>query len=322
MTKHAAAEQVPTRPWNMFAPGDPARFVRDEPALCEATSNDVLLQNIVRLTDSVFDHISVFEQFSETTSRGAQADPGKKLDFAEVRDMLARAERELWNAHGLLKGARESFVERQTRALGIAAGTRDLKIHFGSAHHLLQNWLNIDAGGGDLMLNVNWGLPLPDGCAGFAYSAHLLEHLRYHDQAPLFLREIHRVLDEGGTLRLVVPDVRKLLAAYAGRDRGFFESRQKFYPLKEGFGREGIASLDYILLFCGANQQVLSYNHKFGYDFDTLRQLLSDTGFGKVVESDFQASAHPQLLVDDFSYNARACDGHGRHYSLFVEATK
>ncbi|MEH6418081.1 class I SAM-dependent methyltransferase [Pseudomonas sp. CGJS7] len=310
------------RPWNMFDPADRARFVRNEPTIQPDASNEALLQNIVRLTDGVFDHLSVFEQFSETTSRGALADPGKKLDVAEARDKLIRAERELWQAYRILKDARESFVQRQTRALGIDAGTRGLKIHFGSSHHLVQDWLNIDAGGGDLMLNVNWGLPLPDGCADFAYSAHLLEHLRYHDQAAVFVREIHRVLAAGGTLRLVVPDVKKLLAAYAAGDREFFEARQEFYRLKDGFTRDGVANLDYILLFCGANQQVLSYNHKFGYDFETLRGLLLDAGFDTVVESDFQASERAELLVDDFSYNARARDRQGRHYSLFVEATK
>ncbi|MGO1070192.1 class I SAM-dependent methyltransferase [Lysobacter sp. CA199] len=317
-----ATDETAPRPWNMFDPGDSARFVRNEPAIRPDASNEALLQNIVRLTDGVFDHLSVFEQFSETTSRGAQADPDKKLDVTEARDKLVRAERELWEAYRILKDARESFVERQTRALGIDASTRGLKIHFGSSHHLVQDWLNIDAGGGDLMLNVNWGLPLPDGCADFAYSAHLLEHLRHHDQATVFVREIHRVLAPGGTVRLVVPDVKKLLAAYAAADRDFFESRQQFYRLKDGFMSQGVANLDYILLFCGANQQVLSYNHKFGYDADTLRRLLSDAGFSKVVESDFQASEHAELRVDDFSYNARARDRHDRHYSLFMEATK
>lgn len=309
-------------PWNMFEPGDAARFERNEPVPVAGASNEILLQNIVRLTDGIFDHLSVFEQFAETTSRGAQAEPAKKLDMTDAREQLIRAERELWEAYSTLKHARESFVERQTRALGIDAGTRGLKIHFGSSRHLVQDWLNIDAGGGDLMLNVNWGLPLPDGCADFAYSAHLLEHLRHHDQAAVFVREIHRVLADRGVVRLVVPDVKRLLAAYAGDDHDYFQARQAFYPLKDGFLSHGVARLDYVLLFCGANQQVLSYNHKFGYDAQTLRRLLLDAGFKNVVESDFQASEHPQLLVDDFSYNAKACDHLGRHYSLFMEATK
>ena len=309
-------------PWNMFEPGDAARFERNEPVPVPGASNETLLQNIVRLTDGVFDHLSVFEQFPETTSRGAQAEPGKKIDVAEARERLLLAERELWGAYTALKHARESFVEQQTRSLGIDASTRGLKIHFGSSRHLVEDWLNIDAGGGDLMLNVNWGLPLPDGCADFAYSAHLLEHLRHHDQATVFVREIHRVLADGGVVRLVVPDVKRLLAAYARGDRDYFQARQAFYRLKDGFLSDGVASLDYVLLFCGANQQVLSYNHKFGYDAETLRRLLLGAGFTKVVESDFQASEHPQLLVDDFSYNAKACDHLGRHYSLFMEATK
>src|SRR5437016_111959 len=47
-------------------------------------SSEKLLENIVRLTDDIFDHLSVFEQFSETTSRGAIADAKKKLDLLNV----------------------------------------------------------------------------------------------------------------------------------------------------------------------------------------------------------------------------------------------
>jgi hypothetical protein len=110
--------------------------------------------------------------------------------------------------------------------------------------------------------------------------------------------------------------------AYARNDRKFFEARQTFYPLSNGFVNNGVANLDYILLFCGAGSQILNYNHKFGYDSITLRRLLIDAGFRKAVESGFQRSVHPELRVDDYSFNACATDRYNQHYSLFVEASK
>jgi hypothetical protein len=302
-------------------PCSEARFDRKEPVVRRGASSETVLENIVHLTDEIFDHLSVYEQFSETSSRGANATPEKKLEFPEARASLIKAEQELWKVYRSLKEKRKSFIKQQLKSLGITKNTRGLKVHIGSADHILKDWLNVDAGGADLMLNVNWGLALPDGCASFVYCAHLLEHLRYSDRAPVFVKEVHRILAREGTARFVVPDVKKLLMAYIENDREFFAEREKVYPLSEGFMNQGIANLDYILLFCGAGPQILNYNHKFGYDVTTLCKLLSDAGFRKPIESGFQQSMHPELRVDDFSYNARARN-QNQHYSLFIEATK
>jgi hypothetical protein len=303
-------------------PCDDSQFKRQEPVIRRGASSEAMLQNIVRLTDEVFGHLSVFEQFPETTSRGATATPERRLDLPNVRAKLAKAEQDLWKVYRVLRNKRASFVKQQLKSLGIRRLTKGLKVHVGSADHLLDGWLNVDAGGANLMLNVNWGLQLPDGCASFVYSAHLLEHLRYADQAPVFVREVHRILAKGGTVRFVVPDLRKLLVAYAENDRQFFESRRRFYPLSKGFVTKGVANLDYILLFCGAAPQVLNYNHKFGYDSTTLCKLLINAGFRKAFESAFQGSVHRELRVDHSGYNALAKGRNDQHYSLFVEAIK
>ncbi|MGN2254282.1 class I SAM-dependent methyltransferase [Frateuria sp. GZRe12] len=308
--------------WNLVDPCSPARFVRKEPVISEDASNETVLKNVVLLADHIFDHLSVFEQFSEASSRGAPTTSGRKVQLPEVRAQLAQAREHLWRAFSLLRTKQEQFVNQQLDALGINADTRGIKVHIGSSGNLLEEWLNIDAGGADLALNVNWGLHLPDESAKFVYCAHLLEHLRYGDQAPLFLREIHRILETGGVARLVVPDVGKLLRAYANQDREFFLDRRKFYPMYKGFVSDGLINLDYILLFCGANKQVLSYNHKFGYDFPTLSKLLYDAGFSRVSECSFQGSTHEDLRVDGHSYNAMAKTGSEQSFSLFVEATK
>lgn len=304
------------------------RFIRKELEIRQRdsgeqnASSEALLENIVRLTDEIFDHLSVFEQYSETTSRGAITNPKKRLDLPNARASLIKAEQELWKVYSTLKDRRKSFVKEQLKSLDIDEHTNGLKVHIGSGGHHLKDWLNIDAGGDDLALNVNWGLQLPDECATFVYSAHLLEHLRFSDQAPVFVREVHRILTKRGIVRFVVPDIRKLLVAYVENDREFFRSRQKFYPLNEGFLNDGVANLDYILLFCGASSQLLNYNHKFGYDSTTLCKLLVSAGFSEAKECKFQSSVHPELRVDDFGYNAQAKNLENEHYSLFVEATK
>jgi len=60
------------------------------------------------------------------------------------------------------------------------------------------------------------GIPVPTGAAEVVYSSHVLEHLVPEHAGP-FLREAHRALRPGGTLRVVVPDLE--LAA-----RGYLEA--------------------------------------------------------------------------------------------------
>jgi SAM-dependent methyltransferase len=303
-------------------PCDDEKFLRKEPGIREGASNEALLQNILRLTDQIFDHLSVFEQCSEASSRGAIVDPERKVGLPGTTTALVKAERELWGVYQELKKHRQTFVERQLELMGLDERSKELKLHIGSADHLLEHWINLDAGGADVSLNVNWGLPFSDGSVSFVYAAHVLEHLRGNDQAPVLVREIHRVLARGGVARFVVPDLRKLLLAYAQEDREFFAARHRVYPLSEGFMNQGVVDLDYILLFSGAGPQLLNYNHKFGYDSVTLCKLLGGAGFRAVKACRFQGSAYAELRVDEHSYNTRAGYGDDQHFSLFVEAQK
>ena len=285
-------------------------------------SSEIILENILLLIDQIFDHLSVFEQYSETTSRGAKADKHKLLKNINAKHALIDAYKNLWNSYSILIGERSTFIEDQIKSLKINKATKGLKIHIGSGGHNLNGWLNIDAGGEDFALNINWGLPFEDQSSRYVYCAHVLEHIRFKDQAPVFVREIYRILENNGVVRFVVPDIRKLMKAYVENDQEFFKVRNEYYPLSEGFLNNGVATLDYILLFCGAGSQLLNYNHKFGYDAVTLCNLLLSSGFSKTKVCEFQSSNFEELRVDDYGYNARAKNDENEHFSLFVEAIK
>lgn len=59
--------------------------------------------------------------------------------------------------------------------------------------------------------------PFPDASASHVYSDNVIEHLR---MAPVraLLRQAHRVLQPGGTIRLVTPDVRRVVDLYLADD--------------------------------------------------------------------------------------------------------
>jgi|GEM_PF-146886 len=251
----------------------------------------------------------------ESLSAHLDGPPGQRL---EVDLRVARLSRELFTLRDDLRGLRKPYLDEQLKKLPAPALAAPLRLHLGCAGHRLPGWVNIDASGGDLAMDLRWPLPFGAASAEYAFASHVLEHLYRFGELPALLREIHRVLRPGGVLRAVVPDLEKCLRAYASGDAQFFEDRKKTWA----WAKSCKTPLDHFLAYAGANQALEGFEgHKYGYDLPTLSLALREAGFATVVQSSFMQSPHPPLRIDDKSYNATA-SSNGVHYSLFVEAVK
>ncbi len=217
-----------------------------------------------------------------------------------------------------LAGMRPDFVKSQLDDLGVGAADGELKLHIGCGKNHLPGWINIDVHPAPLALNVLRGLPFADGSVRYVFVSHLLEHLFYPRDVQPFLSELRRVLMPGGVVRIIVPDIAQCIEAYVHNDRSFFGNRRETWP----WWPENPTRLEDFLAYSGAGAEpaYLFESHKYGYDFETLERVLRDAGFHEVTRSDFGASRHPELRVDDASAVARARYG-DRYYSLFVEAS-
>jgi predicted SAM-dependent methyltransferase len=164
---------------------------------------------------------------------------------------------------------------------------------------------------------LEWGLPLPDSSARYVFLSHLLEHLFYPAQSHRLLDEICRVLQPGGIVRIVVPDIEQCINAYVTNDQAFFADRGKHWTWLP----DDTTRLERFLSYAGVgpNPQHLFDSHKFGYDFETLQRCLTRAGFVNIRRCQYQTSEHEALRVDHASANANAQHA-GGHYSLFVEA--
>jgi predicted SAM-dependent methyltransferase len=218
-----------------------------------------------------------------------------------------------------LAALRQPFLAPQLFSAGVKPGVGELKLHVGCGKGLLDGWINIDVFPAPLSMNVLWGLPFADGSVRYLFVSHLLEHLFFPRDVRPFLKEIYRVLAPGGIVRIVVPDMEQCIEAYVNDDRSFFGNRREAWP----WWPENPTRLEDFLAYAGAGAEpaYLFESHKYGYDFDTLAKVLGDAGFGGVTRSEYMASSHEPLRVDDVSAVANAKYG-DRYYSLFVEAER
>lgn len=111
-------------------------------------------------------------------------------------------------------------------------------------------------------------LPLPDGSVEVFYTCHTLEHMDQED-ARNFLKEALRVLEPGGIIRIVVPDLRFYAQKYVkDGDLDFF----MFYlHLTKRRPRGFREKLKYLL--------VGDRHHQWMYDGPWLSKFLSDCGY-------------------------------------------
>lgn len=119
--------------------------------------------------------------------------------------------------------------------------------------------------------DLKYGIPLPDSCADFVYSSHMLHHL-YRDDASKLLREVLRVLKPGGTIRLAVPDVEYIFSLY---QQGKREQALEyfFYPVPRGD----------------------LFTRRYQYDYSLLSALLEAAGFVDIRRCAFREGKTPDL---------------------------
>jgi predicted SAM-dependent methyltransferase len=151
-------------------------------------------------------------------------------------------------------------------------------------------------------------LPFADGSVRGLFAEHFFEHVDYTEEVPSLLSECHRVLQPGGRMRIIVPDAEQYMRAYLSEG---WEALAALRPLHEG-------RVDHYFR-CRYNTKMELINvvfrqggqHKFAYDFETMKFVLEQFGFVDVRREQFGHSQMPELCIDS---PRRATE------SLYVEA--
>jgi predicted SAM-dependent methyltransferase len=192
-------------------------------------------------------------------------------------------------------------------------GADNLLVNLGAGTMGKAGWINVDAfafPGINCTYDMRHGLPFADGSVRGIFCEHFFEHIDYDEEAPVLLRECHRVLKPGGVVRLIVPDAGAYLRAYC--EEGW-ESLTRIRPLKPGrvdfyFGNHYDSKMEAVNVVFRQGTE-----HKYAYDAETLLNLLRRCGFARVERQAFGQSLMQEICLDQPMRESE---------SLYVEAVK
>ncbi|MBN1570676.1 MAG: methyltransferase domain-containing protein [Acidobacteria bacterium] len=149
---------------------------------------------------------------------------------------------------------------------------KDALLNIGCGPKYIEGMMNVDGNifrKKDLWLDVTLGLPFLTNSIRGIYASHVMEHFKIAEVRKL-LREFHRVLKTGGTLRIVVPSLDYAVKAFAANDTSKFPDwPEKFLSVGGRFNN---------FLLC-------SNQHRIMFDFSFLQELLNEAGFTSVEDA-------------------------------------
>lgn len=176
-----------------------------------------------------------------------------------------------------------------------------MKLHIGCGKKYLPGYRHLDVidyDHVDYVCDARKLKMIESGSVSEIYACHILEHVERSEVLDV-LMEWHRVLRRGGLLRLAVPDFEAVVQEYVEN-----KDLQRFQGLLYG-------------------GQTYDYNfHHVAFDFQSLKGVLEQAGFGEVERYDWR-----EFLPEGYDDYSRAYIPHmdfenGRLMSLNVVARK
>ena len=140
--------------------------------------------------------------------------------------------------------------------------------------------------------------PFADAKFEGIFTEHCFEHLTF-EKVSENLKEFHRLLKPGGTVRIVVPDGQIYFDLY--------QKKKIDSSVVLPYGENEATPMISI------NRIFRDHGHLFIYDFETFALMLGEVGFKEIKKCSFREGRDKRLLIDK---QERAVE------SLYVEASK
>lgn len=161
------------------------------------------------------------------------------------------------------------------------------KLNLGCGQWKKEGWDTLDHNRFFLTFHQAWNLPYPDNIFDQVFTSHMIEHIP-SVKIEETLCEINRVMKQGGIMRILTPDLRKLAEAYVNND---WEAMRR-YIAEDGSGIQtelgmggslmnfiSAPGFDNVVLSSDYSEVLGSYGHVYCYDRQMLGKLLEHYGF-------------------------------------------
>ena len=164
--------------------------------------------------------------------------------------------------------------------------SRPYALNIGCGKNRFAGWINVDLenvpGVTDWVWDVTFGIPLENACCNLIYSEHFLEHLSV-EQGEGFLRECHRALRPGGTVRIAMPSLDNLIEKLC---HGNWRDQEWLTWPEYQFVQTRAEMLNLFFYWWG---------HQWLYDREELYRRLRQSGFQHIINVEWGQSHVPGL---------------------------
>jgi predicted SAM-dependent methyltransferase len=163
------------------------------------------------------------------------------------------------------------------------------KLNFGSGPGPLPGWLNIDISpefAPDVIADLRSNLPFKSSSIDFIHSEDFLCQLKL-EEGESFLAECRRILKPSGVLRLLTPDMEKLVRTYLHDPQWLVDTWNKTV---------GVALMTETA--CEVVNLAMRLGFQFQYDRQVLTQIAEKCGLRAVVV-EYNQSSYPELRQID-----------------------
>jgi len=149
------------------------------------------------------------------------------------------------------------------------------------------------------LVDIKNELPDENESVNFIYCSHVLEHFE-KEEARDILKECRRVLKDKGIIRIVLPDLNKIIKNYTNAE----QFNREFF----GFDK------DLYVGFLGKIKRLFIRGHQWMYDEKSAKDLLKDAGFNEIKICGFRKGKVPDLDKLDLEQHQKL--------SVYYEAKK
>ena len=173
------------------------------------------------------------------------------------------------------------------------------KLHLGAGPGSPPGWLSTDVTRSETVvyLDATEEFPIADRAFDYVFSEHMIEHMPWQSGLAM-LKECHRILKPGGTIRVATPDLAVLLGLY-GAERDPRGERYIRWIVDRCLPEPRAYKASFVI-----NNAFRSWGHQFLYDAELLEMALRDAGFAGIRRCRYGESADANL---------RGIESHGRN---------